>query len=572
MGTPSPLSSRATRRRAQRLLLLSAVAFLLTAFAVACWVLPCRAALAPNGGLYGFSVIPDEFAYAWRMQPLITGATTANVVNRFHDPAVISPFFLEDFVRGMLTVTGLPVAWMFWIWRFAFPLALAAAVWVAAGACLAVRRRPWSQPLRCAASLGGVGALYVLSHLTSGTGDIALYLDRIPTNLEYPLAFLLAWAWLRLAAAPSVRRGMVLACLGALLVYLRPYAVIPWGTAIALHLLYRIVRQTLPHKTWLDAAGTLVVLLAPWLAIAYHNSQSPVYAQMYARYYSQWPYQVHPRWAVHLGAAALLAAMAWRVARDRRAMLTCMAATAAALPFISGLFREAQELLLFERYGSFYVVALVAGAMLVLDEEANRRHGKLAAGFARRAAGACFILSLGSSGALSVWHSQYDFEHNPWTQLRSLSEDRQYIPSYQWIARHTPADAFFLVDDGIDWSVVPPSSQVMISHYAPDGAELYQRGDYFQLLARRQRVFNEWLWAFALSDGQYIELAALQRGTFGYPIPVEDYKAFLKRYRPGYVFWRRKAPVPRGYGKQLSALAEVVYSDAVCEVWRLKYE
>jgi len=541
------------------------------AYIAASWALPCRAAFGPHSYLYSFGVMPDEFHYAWRIQPLVAGATATNPVNRLHDPTVFSPFFLDDLVRSVLTVTRLPAPWMFWIWRFAFPLVLLAVVWVAAGVCLA-GRRTWSLPLRCAALLAGTGLLCLVSHLAKGEEPVAVYLYRIPTNIEYPLAFLLTWAWLRLAFEPSVRAGVALAAFSALMVYLRPYAVIGWAPAITLYMLWRIVTGRLPRRVWLATVGALVALLVPWLAIAWHNGQSPVYAEMYARYYTHWPYQVHPRWLVHIVAAALLATMAWRVSGERRAVLGCTAVAAAALPFISGLLREAQELLLYDRYGSFYAVALVAGAMLALNEAAGRRRGKRAAEFARRAAAAGLVLSLGCCGVIAVWHCQYDFEHYAWNQMWSLQEDRQYIPAYQWIARNTPKDSLFLVDDGIDWSVVPPSSQVVISHRGPDGAELYQRADHFQLIARRQRVFNEWLWHFVLSDHDYMALGALQRGTFGYPIPIADYLAFLKHYRPDYVFWRRTAPVARGYGKQLSAFRESVYSDAVCEVWRLDYK
>ena len=84
-------------------------------------------------------------------------------------------------------------------------------------------------------------------------------------------------------------------------------------------------------------------------------------------------------------------------------------------------------------------------------------------------------------------------------------------------------------------------------------------------------MFNEWLWAFAISHNEFVALGALQRGTFGYPIPVDDYRIFLNRYRPNYVFWRRTAPVPRGFGKTLQLFREVVYKDADSEVWRLDF-
>jgi len=551
------------------------------AYAAASWVLPCRAAFGPDSSLYSFGVIPDEFHYAWRLQPLVEGATADNPVNRFHDAAVILPFFLDNLLRGVLTVTQLPTPWLFWIWRFAFPFVLAAAVWVAAGACLE-RRRPWSLPMRCAATLGGTGALCLIAHLVEVKEPVAVYLYRIPTNIEYPLAFLLAWAWLRLAFKPSVQAGVILAAFSALLLYLRPYAVIGWGPAIALHMLYRIGRRTLPPGVWLATAGTLLALLLPWLAIAWHNSHAPVYAEIYARYFGPWPYRVHPCWAVHLGAAALLAALAWRVAGERRAVLVCMAAAAAALPFISGLLREAKELLLYDRYGSFYSVALVVGALLLLGEALRARPkaaeppgrspARRRAELARRAVAACLVLSLGSCIAVAVWHSRYDFRHYVWNQMWSLYEDRKYISAYQWIAQHTPADALFLVDDGLDWSHVPFSGQVVIAPSGPGEENLYLRADHFQLIAHRQRVFNEWLWHFAISNNRYMALGALQRGTFGYPIPIEDYNALLNHDKPDYVFWRYTAPVPRGYGKQLAHFREVVYRDAVCEIWHLHYK
>jgi len=118
-----------------------------------------------------------------------------------------------------------------------------------------------------------------------------------------------------------------------------------------------------------------------------------------------------------------------------------------------------------------------------------------------------------------------------------------------------------------------------MSEFAPDSTSMRGKGDLFQIVARRRRLFNEYLFGAAISDIEFLHLMALHRATFGMPLEERIPNELLARYRPSHILWRKlpiypnckPAPIPRGYGIKLKAISTVVYSDDACEVWKINY-
>jgi hypothetical protein len=102
----------------------------------AAWLPGLKLAFGPNASYYAFGYVGDEYVYAQRIQPLIAGTTATNPVNGICDSGVISPYYLEDLLRVVLTYSGIDVIALFWIWRGVFPVLLACGMVLLAGSCL----------------------------------------------------------------------------------------------------------------------------------------------------------------------------------------------------------------------------------------------------------------------------------------------------------------------------------------------------------------------------------------------------------------------------------------------------
>jgi hypothetical protein len=131
----------------------------------ACWVLPWRLGLGPEGSYYTFGYTADEYTYAYRLQPLIAGATATNPINGIGDPQATSQQYLDDLCRWFLTLTGLPTIGFIWVWRVLFPVCLAGMLLLLARICIARPLRAWSVPLGWAAAAANKKALICSSNL-----------------------------------------------------------------------------------------------------------------------------------------------------------------------------------------------------------------------------------------------------------------------------------------------------------------------------------------------------------------------------------------------------------------------
>ncbi|MCY3020223.1 MAG: hypothetical protein NTW87_14490 [Planctomycetota bacterium] len=530
-----------------------------------------RLAFGRHGSFYTFGFVGDEYFYAQRIQPLLAGTTAGNPVNGICDPTVVSEHYLEDACRGLLTVTGLDVIVVAWAWRVVFPLLLAGAMALLAGACLK-RRRPWSAQLCWAAGAAAFALIYVGYDPVTSFPPLQGWLHRFPTNIEYVLSALTALAYVRFADAPDARRGAIVALAGALLLYLRPYVALPWGIALGSGMIYCLAARRMSWRVAFTTVGILLAAMTPWLLIHWCNSRSVVYRDLMERYYWARGYHVHILWPTYVGIAAVFVLASFLAQRRVRVFFWSCALAMAAVPFISGLFTFSQELLFYERFSPFFLVTLGAAGMLSLRAAAEGWRGKAGWHTTSRWAGALALGALVAGGVVAWRNATFDLLRYKLSQYPSVVRDLPHVPAYKWICENTPPDALFIVDDGFDWSRntrFMEDGHPYLVLWAPDGTDVLTVDDLFQLVARRRRIFTERLYVNTLSTDDLILLGYLQRGTFGLPVKEPLYYRALKKFRPTHVFWRRTAPIPRGYGARLRH--RVVYTDDVCEVWELQY-
>jgi len=523
---------------------------------------------------YTFGYVGDEFLYAQRVQPLIAGTTATNTMNGVGDPAVISPFYLEDSVRAFLTVTKIDTISFIWIWRWLFPLAFAGTFVLLARQCLPRERRTWNSALRFSAA-AVFPLLYCAYDLVTPFPPLQGFVNRFPTNIEYPLSVLLAWLYLAFLQSPTAAAGIKLALLSALIAYIRPYLAFPWSITIIAGFGYLIAGKKIGARVILATGFTLLLAMGPWMYVSKTNGNSPVFADMLHRYFgSPGSFEVHKLWWMYLAFAFVLAVCAVFVERSRRVFVVGATLTLIVLPFICSSMPFASEVLQFDRFGSYYLVVSLAGVLLAIGSRSSRWRGKRGEAYAKKMGSTLLGASVFASGILALINVTYDFAQYPQGPIPSIRRDLPFVPAYTWLRENSPRDALVLVDDGYDWSINPkrtPSGLPIVSGFAPDGTYILANDDVFQLVARRRRVYTHRLMTCVLSTKDLTQLAYLQRGTFGLPIPKERYDTALQNFRPSYILWRKNAgaPVPRGFGATLKPISSTVYQDDVCEIWKL---
>ncbi|HEY3320063.1 MAG TPA: hypothetical protein VGP72_06335 [Planctomycetota bacterium] len=578
-GEGTPGSDRQAFGESRALL---GIAVCLAALAAAL-VVPVRLARWPVTPYYAVGYLSDEYNYVERLNELPAGAHSGNPYNRFGDPNVISPFLLDTCCRAFISLTGLDIFAFFWIWRFLFPLALLAMLtWLARET---LRER--SPALRRAAAGAALALLYLLSHVlvdcqakyhVDGYMPIFFFLNRIPTNIEFLLALLLLTLYVRFLDRPVLAAGVWLALAGALTVYLRPYAALPWGMTIGLGVLFLLVRHKVTVRFCLLLSVLFAVALLPLVALSACNRASPAYREQLQRLFrTPFPYSVHERWWLFLLIAGIVAAAAWLMTARGRIVALSGAATLAALPFICGLIQPAaRELLMGDRFGCFHTVLLIGAGMLVV----NNRYG-IETSALRERRWSIRIASLGLCAALAVGLVSWRFRiggENGLYHPNFVTRDAHCFDAYRWVAQNTPRDALVLVDEGYNWSTRvsgPGQAQARSASFA------FYHHDLFSALAHRQRVFCFNLYVQTLTDAQIAQLSALQGGTFGSRLNPLRYVTLLQNYRPDYVLWHRVppvfeadglVPVPRSEnGRLLQSCSTVVYKDQYTEVWALDY-
>lgn len=558
---------------------LIAAAFLATS--LACWIIPCRLAKGANGSPYMFGYIGDEYLYAQRIQPLVQGATATNVFNGVGDPGIQSPFFLEDFLRAIVTYSGINVVTFIWTWRILFPLVLAACFAWLADACIPARRfsRAYCRWALAAVLFPG---LYCLYDLVTYFPPLQGFLNRVPTNIEYPLSIAIGCLYLQFLRCPGLYRGLALAGVSLCIVYLRPYLALPWSITLVPGVAWMLVARRVRLQTCLAMAAMLFLGVLPLLYIVKHNGASAAYNEFYTRYFDlPFAYKIHPRWMFFLAVGAVLALAAWKAARMGRPLLWGAAGAMAILPFICGFFSIANELIMFDRFGSFYLVAALCAVALALEKQISSWRGQSGNEKTRRLTALALCAGFVLATLLGLANFNYDFSKYPGGPCPSISEDLQYVGAYEWIAANTEPNALFLVDDGFDWSHLPGSP----NEWDKLLRKFTSKDDLFQIVARRRRVYAERLSTCTISDADWQDLAVLHRGTFGYPLDAAPYFKALLRFRPSYILWRKTpaipvsmvaAPVPRGFGADLEkkGCCRKVHggSGDVFEIWKIDYE
>ena len=543
----------------QTLLVLAAFLGVLSA----CWVIPLRLGFGAKASFYKFGFIGDEYSYAERCQPLLSGATATNPINGVCDEDCLSQFYLEDAIRTLLAFTGLNVISFFWLWRSVFPLLFFGVIGLLVWECLPAggeggtrRSRLW-----LAASAASFISVYLVYDLLTVFPPLQGFVNRVPTNLEYLLSALIAWAFVRLIKKCDWRNGAALAAISAAAVYARPYAAVPWGIAIPLGILILLALGRFKVSVGIAMLATLAVLLSVWVARYLHNRAVPVEAELWSRCFGQPPYSFHERWPMFLSLAAVFAVAARLLGRHWLPLTASAAATLAVLPFVSALFPFGWQLLIADRYGLYYLPLLPVAVLLALG---SRLQGPGAGKWP-----ACLaMIALCGAAVIGIRNARYDFAAYDCGPYGSIVQDLKCLPAYNWVRENTPPGALFLVDDGCDWSGAGPRDPTR----SMARTESF-RADLFLLAAQRRRVYHNTLYMFALSDSALGTLRTAHIGTFGASVRREDYVASLRACRPDYVFWRKDcAVVPRGLGCELALRCDIVYQDQAVLIWKLPPE
>ena len=448
-----------------------------------------------------------------------------------------------------------------------------------ANECIPPLNRPWSKSLRWAAGAAAFPFLYCFYDMVTTSPPLQGFINRLPTNCEYPLSISLAWLLLRFIRLPCLRRGIALSLVCVALVYLRLYAAIPWALAVATVLLWLTMARRITPGIRIAGAncavvtGLVVLGLLPFLYIPLRNNSSPAYAQQIARFFPKWPFMLHARWPLYFGFAVVLGACAAAIGPLRRPYLLGVALATAALPFVCSLLPFASELMLFDRFGVFYLVAAISAVLLLIGKQGATWRGHKGLLRARRLTAGLLLFSIVASSALCVENIQFDFSKSS----LSIAQETQYVPAYRWVDAHTSADAFFLVDDGYDWSQYPST----LGRQKRLLVDFLNRGELFETIAKRRPVYTPTLFTQALTDDDLALLVLLQKCTFGLRCPNKrSYLNALNRFRPGYIFWRKTAPapisktpapIPRGLAREMVSRRKIIYEDPVCEIWELNW-
>jgi hypothetical protein len=538
-----------------------------------CWAIGLRLALGPGANWYAFGYIGDEYFYAQRIQPLIPGTTPLNTINGYGDPNIYSPFFLEDVLRSFLSLTGMDVVTLVWLWRFLFPVALLA-TWILLARSVLRRRRPWAMPLVIAAGCAALPLMLIGYDLTTAFPPYQGFVHRFPTGIEYPLSMLTFLAAARLCSTPTLRASAAVAAAGAVLIYMRPYLAIPWGLALSALYLLLLAQRRVSLRTVLLALAVLAISIAPWLAFNALNSSNPAYGDFTHRYFSRSSDVIHPQWLKFALLTAAMIGLSFYAGRYR-ALLLAGATTQIALVFVSSFLPPGAELTAYDRYGSFYLVILVGGLLGALSTHSDRWRGKHSSVVAARVRLALLVAASVGGIAVAVRNARADPINYKGGPYAFVQDDLRNLKAYDWIRANTPPDALFVTDDGYDWGkreVRDDKGMLQLPVYAPDGTDMRSQADLFQIVARRRRVYTQRLHVCGIGSLQYLQLGHIHLATLGASMDPTIVDKLYNLYRPAYVFWQKdRAAVPRGYGVRLRKKASVVYSDGVCEIWKIAY-
>jgi hypothetical protein len=392
------------------------------------------------------------------------------------------------------------------------------------------------------------------------------FIQRVPTNIEYPLSFLMAWAAVRFLKTPDMRRALIVGGCGVLLIYLRLYAAVPWAMAFGVMLAVGLFKREITWRPAVVACASVAIGALPWMYISWHNGQLPVFHELFNRYFLKMDYSRHKQWALMLGIAQTIGVLAYLTPRWRTYMLGCIVCLVT-LPFVCGVPSIRSEMLLYDRFGVFYLVALLSCVWLWLGERQTSWRGKAGA---KKASGLTlhWLVAGGAAALVLVARNEvYPLNDYPLGPLKYVQADLAYVPAYQWLRDHSAPQSLVLVDDGQDWGELFRQNRIV------DEGQVKQdeRDDLFMIVARRRVAYAHRLYGMAVSDETFNNASILFLGTFGLDkeTPIGAYANALRELTPDYIFWRKTANVPRGYGVKLQQYSRPVYSDDVSEIWRV---
>jgi hypothetical protein len=469
-----------------------------------------------------------------------------------------------------------------WAWRIFLPCVMALLLLLIARECI-----PRHRILQYAAAVFTFALIPCCYDLVTDYPIPQLFINRVFTNIEYPLSMLMALLCLRFQRRPSAKRGVALTLASAAVTYLRTFLAIAWILPVTGITILLLFRRRLSLRAGFLMLGVLMASMVPWVAIDIINKRSPLYLVMVKRCIPVVPYQIHPHVILYLVVAVLLGIAGIFSARRFRPFLFLATLFMAIIPFVGGLFWFNGEIVLFDRLGMFYWVALSCAAIVGVGTLAAARKIRRTPDFQKGIVALSGMVSLVASCGLAYFNGSFRYDlksGKPVTNVTSkFPGDQAYVTAYNWIRANTPADALFINDDGYDWSLSEPSSRpstlILLRDSAPDGSLMKGKGDLFQIVTRRRQIFSQALDGSPISNEEFFSLQLLHEATLGYQVEASTYKSLLRQYRPTHILWRKapifpnqkSAPVPRGYGAQLKAFSTVLYADDVCEVWKINY-
>lgn len=376
-------------------------------------------------------------------------------------------------------------------------------------------------------------------------------MHRLPTNVEFLFSIHLLWRYLRFDRAPTPGRAALVSLHFALLFYFRLYGAIPWSIALALAVGLKVARKELTRAQLLAGFGTLFVALTPWALLLASNRSLPVYHEIAQRFFQ------YSGWTMHHYATSFLAlslpflAASYFLKQNRFFLLAC-GATLLLLPVLSGLLPFGYEVTYFDRYSSFYVVALIGAALLYASSfDLTRGRLKLLV------AGAACALSI-----LGVRHYQtLDYRTSNWSVFMQVQSDIATLPAYEWIARNTDPRALIL-EVGHE---PPPKAPQHVTE-----ALNKRTTGLLSVITRRRKFYSGRLCVAPLTDKELLEVARFDAQVFTGAISNEETLAQLRRHKVTHIFFRKVEGRMREIPAGIQAHLKQIYADERCTLYEVQ--
>lgn len=539
--------------KANRGILILTCLLLLGTLAVV-WIVPLRMALGKDNSYFAYALIEDEPRYADCIQPLLSGATRTNPTNGFGDNRYLSPFFLEDLLREVLSITGIHVITAYWLWRFIFPVLILISFYLLLKDALPANCKTLSPLQILVFALFSTAILYLEPLCFFHHSPVHGWLNRIPTNIEFLLSIHMAWHYCRFLQQSSVSRSAMLSVQFALLVYLRLYAAIPWAIVLGIAVVVKLARRQIPYASVLAAGVALVIALTPWVFVVVSNKALPIYTEIATRFFGQTRWRLHYYTEWYIGLAAVFILFALRARFEVRLTAVACGLTIAAIPFLCGFLPFGREVIAYDRFSSFYIVAFLT---VLTQRLAPFAEGNVQTTSWVASAGIIFaVVGL-------KFYGQMEYKKEGLTAYSKIAEDIPAVTAYQWIEKSTPGDALFVCGD--------VSSQKRRFTSVRDTINQSPL-TLFSVIAKRRMLFNGRICVSPISDSELMECANLNVEVFGNSSKGDDLLSGLRSRGVTNILYRKSQAASPNLHPALHGFLEEVYSDEHCQIWRINWE